>query len=967
MALRRALPVALAILAVAPGLFAATFTVNTVVDAPDASPGNGVCLTASGTCSLRAAIQEANTTQALDTIAFAIPGPGVHTIVTTGLPYAYTPLIVDGFTQPGSQPNTNATGGLNSVLTIELAGGLNIFGDGSTARGLVINGGALEFGSAINGPIVVEGCYVGTDTTGTQSRSSGWGIRILDSGGPARIGGTLPWQRNLLSGNSNTSGIYLACPYADAVCNPGTVIQGNLIGTTVNGIAPLPNAIGVDSLSSGGLTIGGSSPAARNVISGNDVAGVYYAGNGRTGVVRIQGNRIGVDDSGGIAIPNQMGIGVGFDCYLGCTTAGSPIVEIGGSPATANLIARNSFEGISVSAGTINVTYNSIVTNADGIFLETISSHPITGTIADNTISDNRWYGIEGDALAAPAAVTLVRNTIRRNTFAGVALTGSFRGSLYGNAISDNGRLGIDLGDDGVTPNDPLDQDTGPNDRMNFPVVSRACSVGGVVTVEGTLNTRPSATAIVELFVNASCDPSAHGEGAFPQTAQVVTTDAAGNAAFSIAYPGVNGNFLTATATSAAGDTSEFGRCVPVAATPPPPQAITGPSLVCAGTRFVLRASGGGGTYQWFRDGIPISGATGVTYARPAAAITDGGNYTVRASACGLDTTSPPFSLTVVNCEAFPLALDVDRHAASGTASDVNGVIEPGETVLIEPRYRIDNATPVTISATATLSGPAGGAYFLPDNAANYGTVAPTQVTDCFTATGDCYRAVVSAPSRPVLHWDATLIETMTGTPDPPREWTVHIGETFSDVPRANSFYRFVEALVHNGVTGGCTTNAFCPAAATQRQQMAVFVLVAREPAGYAPPACNPAALRFSDVPASSPYCRWIEELARRNVVGGCSTGTYCPLTNVAREQMAVFVLAAREASGYVPPPCVAGTEVFDDVRATSPYCRWIEELARRHVVSGCGNRNYCPLAPVTRGEMSVFVVATFGLLLYGP
>ena len=136
----------------------------------------------------------------------------------------------------------------------------------------------------------------------------------------------------------------------------------------------------------------------------------------------------------------------------------------------------------------------------------------------------------------------------------------------------------------------------------------------------------------------------------------------------------------------------------------------------------------------------------------------------------------------------------------------------------------------------------------------------------------------------------------------------------------------------------------------TTRQQMAVFVLVAREGLTYAPPACD-ASPRFTDVPAGSPFCRWIEELARRGVVGGCGPNLYCPHTNVPRDQMAVFVLATREAPGYTPPACVAGAEVFADVPASSPFCRWVEELARRNVVGGCGNGNYCPTAPSREGK----------------
>jgi len=85
----------------------------------------------------------------------------------------------------------------------------------------------------------------------------------------------------------------------------------------------------------------------------------------------------------------------------------------------------------------------------------------------------------------------------------------------------------------------------------------------------------------------------------------------------------------------------------------------------------------------------------------------------------------------------------------------------------------------------------------------------------------------------------------------------------------------------------------------------------------------------------------------------------------VTREQMAIFVLRTLDPA-LNPPACVPGSE-FDDVAATSPFCRWIEELATRGVVTGCGGSSYCPTSPVTREQMSVFLSQTFGLLLYEP
>ena len=104
-------------------VWAATFTVDSTGDDPDASPGDGTCATAWGACTLRAAIDEANAHPDADTIAFDIAGSGVHTIVPAGgLPSITAPLTIDGFTQPGSQPNTSATGAIDAVLLIEIDG-----------------------------------------------------------------------------------------------------------------------------------------------------------------------------------------------------------------------------------------------------------------------------------------------------------------------------------------------------------------------------------------------------------------------------------------------------------------------------------------------------------------------------------------------------------------------------------------------------------------------------------------------------------------------------------------------------------------------------------------------------------------------------------------------------------------------------------------------------------------------------
>ena len=114
-------------------------------------------------------------------------------------------------------------------------------------------------------------------------------------------------------------------------------------------------------------------------------------------------------------------------------------------------------------------------------------------------------------------------------------------------------------------------------------------------------------------------------------------------------------------------------------------------------------------------------------------------------------------------------------------------------------------------------------------------------------------------------------------------------------------------------------------------------------------------------MPCTSPYAPWINELALRGVTGGCTASNYCPDAAGTRDQMAVFLLVTREGPGYTPPACT--TPTFNDVPCSNPFARWIYELVARAITSGCGAANYCPAAPVTRGQMAVFLVTTFGLI----
>ena len=302
------------------------------------------------------------------------------------------------------------------------------------------------------------------------------------------------------------------------------------------------------------------------------------------------------------------------------------------------------------------------------------------------------------------------------------------------------------------------------------------------------------------------------------------------------------------------------------------------------------------------------------------------------------------------------------RPTALTVVNAFNQVWEPGESIVLQPTWQNVNGTTLNFNGVlSNLTGPAGATYIITAANAIYGSVLDGNTRACTT----CYGVAVSDPSpRPAVHWDATGDERIT--PDAlgqTKRWSLHLGRSFTDVPASNGFYRFIETLLHHGVTGGCAATTYCPANSTTREQMAVFVLAAKEGAGYVPAACTTPV--FNDVPANSPFCRFIEELARRGVVSGCGGGNYCPTNPVTREQMSIFVLRTLDPA-LDPPPCVP-PNLFADVPESSPFCRWIEELANRGVVTGCGGGNYCPTANVTREQMGVFIAASFGLSLYGP
>jgi CSLREA domain-containing protein len=266
---------------------AKTFTVDSTVD-----PGNGTCSAAAG-CTLREAIVSANDAPGRDAIAFDIPGSGVRTIaLSSDLPDITGPVTIDGYTQPGSSPNTRATGALDAVVLIELSGAgsmLDINASSVVVRGLVINrssGNGIEIDRGTGSRI--EGNFIGTDPSGTLDRGNFcFGVQI-DGGEKHTIGGTSPEKRNLISGN-NCDGLEISDNGKG-----GNRVQGNLIGTQKDAISPLGNSGNGMYVDCPSNTIGGTQASAANTIASNVGVGIAVdlAGDRADTGNRILGNSI---------------------------------------------------------------------------------------------------------------------------------------------------------------------------------------------------------------------------------------------------------------------------------------------------------------------------------------------------------------------------------------------------------------------------------------------------------------------------------------------------------------------------------------------------------------------------------------------------------------------------------------------------------------------------------------------------
>jgi titin len=548
-----------------------------------------------GPGTLRRAINTANTMSGLVTIDFAIGASGTSRTIalTEALPTITATVLIDGTSQGGSGYNGAPLIVLDGTRAGAGASGLQLTGNNSTIQGLSIQNFAQDgillsdnaTGNTIGGTTtatgnvisnngndgielvnkgttnnLIEGNSIGTNAAGTAAApNKADGILIRTGASNNTVGGTASGAGNVISGNGN-HGVEIV--NADTRNN---VIQGNLIGTNLGGTAAIANTADGVLIRTGARnnTVGGTASGAGNIISGNGNDGVEIV-NADTINNVIQGNRIGTNRAGTGAIANK------FDGVL--IRTGTSNNTVGGTASGAgNVISGNGSNGVEiVGNSTTNnlVQGNTIGAQSDGV---SALGNGTNGVAVRNDAARNIIGG----------TVTGAGNVIAFNGGDGVlvgdtspGITAGVGNSVLGNSIFRNQRLGIFLGYDNtskppvVLANDSKGHPNVDNSYQNYPVLNTPVVTSNSTVLSGTLTSpnNPKTTLRIELFASSSADPTGFGQGQTFLGAVTVTTDASGKATFSLTLTTslASGLFISATATDAAGSTSEFSKNVVV-------------------------------------------------------------------------------------------------------------------------------------------------------------------------------------------------------------------------------------------------------------------------------------------------------------------------------------------------------------------------------------------------------------------
>ena len=440
----------------------------------------------------------------------------------------------------GSTPLPNTLDGIMVIMSTNTT-----IGGTTTATGNVISGNAqngielANSGSTNSSGTLIEGNIIGLNSAGLailDNSNDGIWQQGADS---TTIGGTVSGVRNIISGNTS-DGIALGA-------GDNALVQGNYIGTDITGTQALGNNTGLLWNDASYATVGGTTAAARNIISGNTSGGMNSFTLNSVGDEVIEGNYIGVDVSGAKALPNGT---------VGIRIAGPLNNTIGGTVAgSGNVISGNDGDGIEFTvgsgAGTV-IEGNAIGTDSTGTL--------DLGNTGTGIVLWSNNITIGGTTAGAG-------NIIAYSGKDGIGfIFDVYDNAILSNSIFGNAGLGINFGN-GPTLNHPwppgVTPGSGPNNYQNYPILTSSISSGGNTTIQGSLNAAPSTQFLVQFFSNATEDSSGYGQGQTYLGSEMVTTDNSSNATFTAVLNGVSvpsGYYISATATDPSGNTSEFAK-----------------------------------------------------------------------------------------------------------------------------------------------------------------------------------------------------------------------------------------------------------------------------------------------------------------------------------------------------------------------------------------------------------------------
>lgn len=537
------------------GEMATVFWVDSTGDESDVL-NEGRCFTALGTCTLRAAMQQAKNTSGLVEIRFNLPagpfviapltnlpstsnasilGPNLSgdRIILDGNNTTETGLYFDSATSPLTVTGLQIQNFVKYGIFIDFSD-MIIGGAGEADRNVIIGNGISGIQVAPRGiPVIdIRNNFIGVDETGSTASPNGDGIDIF---GTSSVNAVVNIQSNVISGNLGWGISFSSCTKS------GSSIYGNRIGTDFSGTAALPNGSGgIRVLRSSGIQIGSGAAGMGNQISGNSNYGILITDSSTN--ITVQGNRFSLNAAQTACLAN-------YPSDLGVEKSTANLVG-GDNPGDGNVFMQPIyFDGVdSTTPADNNVVKNNRIGIADSGLTRRVSNGSVglTFALGNNNLAQG--------------------NTITHFDY-GVRVASGIGNQISQNSIFENRKLGIDLGFNQVTLNDPLDPDSGPNNLMNFPVITtvdiRRTPLGKVLDISGTLNTCANRQILIELFNSPRCHSSGYGEGKAYLGALNVSTDVNGDAAWVKTdlpfLPEQVGFCITATATEVVGlNTSEF-------------------------------------------------------------------------------------------------------------------------------------------------------------------------------------------------------------------------------------------------------------------------------------------------------------------------------------------------------------------------------------------------------------------------